>query len=164
MNLPKPKKRAAAYATKEFITIHTYSGLGRFAMDPAGKQLFFPTDASDEKLGDGVLQALSVSRFLSPDEIGAFFNLEVTNKNYEDWVELLIQEFGYKSRRALFKNMMRCSIERVDGVTTIRPSKHEKLEAWDGEGIESKDYEIIDETASDAEIGQALKRCFAKCI
>lgn len=164
MNLPSPKQWATAYATKEFISVNTCSGLRRSASDPNGEEFYFSLEVSDEELGAGVLSALSASRFLSPDEVGSFFDLAVIEKNYESWVGHLLEKFGYKSRSDVFKNMKHCTIERVDGVITIEPTNHEKLEAWGGKGIDKNDYEILDTAASDAELGKALKRCFAKCI
>ena len=164
MNLPKPKQWATAYATNEFISVNTCSGLRSSARDPEGKEIFFPLDVSDEQLGAGILEALSASRFLSPDEVGSFFDLAVTEKYYENWVELLTEKFGYKSRRDVFKDMKHCMIDRVDGVITIKPTNHEKLEAWGGKGIDKNDYENLDAAASEADLGKALKSCFAKCI
>ncbi len=164
MNLPKPRQWATAYATKEFISVSTCSGLRSYARDPNGKEMFFPHEVSDEQLGAGVLSALSVSKFLSPDEIGSFFDPTTIEKNYEDWVALLTEKYEYKSRRALFKDMKHCMIDRIDGVITIKPTNHEKLEAWGGKGIGSDDYEVISGSISEAEIGLALKSCSERCL
>lgn len=164
MNLPKPKQWATAYATKEFISVNTCSGFRSSVSDPCGKEFFFALSVSDEQLGAGVLEALSASKFLSPDEIGSFFDLTTVAKNYEDWVERVMQRFEYKTRRSMFKNMKLCRIHRVDGVITIQPTNHEKLEAWGGKGIYINDNESIDDAASEADLGAAIKRSFAKCI
>lgn len=164
MNLPKEKQRATAYLTKEFISLNTCSGLRRFARDPNGEEFFLSHDVSDEQLGRSILKALSASRFLSPDEIGSFFDLNVIEKNYEDWVQFLIDKFKYKSRKSLFKEMKHCLIDQVDGFITIKPTNHEKLEAWGDKNIDSADYEVIAGSFSEADLGKALKNCFSKCI
>lgn len=164
MNLPIPKQWATAYATKEFISVNTCSGLRRSARDPSGEDCYFPLDVSDEELGAGLQAALSVSKFLSPDEVGVFFDLAVIEKNHEDWVAHIIEKFGYKSRRDAFKDMKHCMIDRVDGVITIKPTNHEKLEAWGGKGVNKNDYATLDSAASEADLGKALKSCFANCI
>lgn len=163
MDLPKPKQWATAYATKEFISINTCSGFRSSARDPEGREFFFSPDVSDNQLGEGVLQALSDSKFLSTSEVGIFFELSRIEKNYENWVESLIEKSGCKSRRALFTKMKLCLIDCVDGVITIKPTKHEKMEGWGGKGIDSNDYEIVPNPSLKEEVGKALKRCFSKC-
>ncbi|MGI2030388.1 contact-dependent growth inhibition system immunity protein [Endozoicomonas acroporae] len=164
MNLIVRKQWATAYATPEFITINTCSGFRSSARDPLGEEFFFSWDVSDEVLGAGIVSSLTASRLLEPDQIGMFFDLSFIKENYEKWVEKLIEKYNYKSRRALFKNMKHCMIERVDGVMTIKPTNHEKLEGWGGKGVKHEDYKILDETVQVEEIGRSLRDCFAKCI
>ena len=164
MNLPNPKKWATVYATNSFISVNTCSGFRSSARDPQGKELFFGLDVSDEQLGSGVLQALSANRFLAPEEVRAFFNPNMIESRYENWVELLTGKFGYRTRYDLFRDMKHCTIEHVDGYITIAPTNHEEPEAWSGDGIDSSDYETLADDASEAQLGQALKRSIGKCI
>lgn len=164
MNTPQVKQWASAYANQDFISINTNSGYRGSARDPKGKQIFLPLQVSDEHLGLAILEALSVSKFLSTDEVHSFFDLSVTEKNYEDWVALLMEKYNYKSRRAVFKEMKHCLINRVNGIVTIKPTNHEKLEAWGGTGIPDSDIESVRETASEVELGAALKVCLGRCL
>ena len=163
MNEPKIKQWATVYATNEFTSINTCSGYRRSARDPQGISVFYEPSVRDEELGEGLLQALAASRFLSPAEIDAFFDPKAVEQNYEDWVARSMQRYGYKKRSELFKGMKHCVIDRVDGVVTMKPSKHEKPEAWSGTGIRETDYERVGPNASPADVGAALRRCLAKC-
>jgi len=114
-------------------------------------------------LGRSIVDALVASRFLSLEEVSSFFDSSTKKKNYEDWVALLLDRYGYKSRTALFKNMKYCYVYKINGVIMIIPSSHDKLEEWGSKGIKSTDDEAVDENSSHFELGAALKRCLEKC-
>jgi hypothetical protein len=164
MNKPQIKQWAAAYSNEDFLSVETCSGYRQFATDPEGKMILLSLTVSNEELGASILDALSASRFLKLEEISTFFDLTITNQTYDEWVELLIGKYGYKSKRELFKKMKHCLIERVERVITIKPTNHEKLEVWSGKGIGKDDYEVLDAKATSADLGAALKRCFDKCL
>jgi hypothetical protein len=161
---PKPRQWARAVDNGDFICIATYSGYRTSAWDPQGAQHFFLPDVSDELLGAAALDALSRSRFLDEDEIAAFFDYRETDRRYAEWIKDLIERYSYKTKRALFKKMKSCAIESVEGTITIRPSNHEKLEVWTGEGIDDEDYVVISATGSATELGAALRLAFSRCI
>lgn len=59
--------------------------------------------------------------------------------------------------------MKSCDIEEREGMITIGPNNHEKLEAWGrekGDGIEDV---VIAASSSHAEIGAALRLAFSRC-
>jgi hypothetical protein len=74
-----------------------------------------------------------------------------------------MQRYGYKTKRALFKNMKSCSVEVDDGMMTIQPWHHEKLEGWSGNGISKEDYVVIPANSTPGEIGEALRLAFSRC-
>lgn len=71
--------------------------------------------------------------------------------------------YSYKTKRALFKNMMRCDIEIQEDIIIMEPNHHVKLEAWDGEGFTEKDYVKIPADSSHEKIGKALRLAFSRC-
>lgn len=158
------KKWAAIYANDEFICVQTCSGLRRTASDPAGRLLFLPAVPESYELGQAIQDALSVSRTLTPEEIGQFFDVAAVERKYEDWVSIMMQKFGYATRRELFKKMKHCQIECSDGAISIRPMLHEKLEAWSGKGIEKADHVLIAETASTHDLGEGALLALSRCI
>lgn len=174
---PKPtRKWARAKKNHEFISIQTYSGYGGgMNADPKGVELILPADASDEALGSALLDALSRSRFvLGAPRTDVWLHPKVefdadltdperTQERYKAWVSNLMARFGYKTKRAMFKDMMSCGIELDDGVISIRPSHHYRLDGWDGEGLTEADHVHVSERATPADIGAALKLAFSRC-
>lgn len=161
----------------DLISIKTYSGYsgGRYA-DYKGKEHLLPPDVSDAELGVALRNALAHSRFVlgaprtdvwvHPD---VEYDMELCDLNkgvqrYKDWIARLMAAYGYKTKRALFKDMKNCSVDLREGVISIRPSFHEKLEAWSGEGITKEDHVHIPETCSDEELGAAIRLALSRCL
>jgi hypothetical protein len=169
MNKPQPlpdlrarwRPQASASNNGDFISIETYSSHGLAIGDPIANEHLLTPDASEEDLGLAILDALKQSRFLSLEEEGNL--LENAKQNYLKWVQKIMNKYGYKTKRALFKNMKNCGIDNREGIITIRPSHHEKLEAWDGEGFTEQDDVKVPADSPPAEIGAALRLAFSRC-
>lgn len=166
---------ADAGINNELVYVRTYSGYRSSRADPRGVEHHAGADISDQALGEAVLDALAHSRFVlaQPREDvwihpEATFDRDLydptlTTQRYEQWVGSMLERCGYKTRRALFKDMKKCSIERKEGQITIRPSHHEKLEFWSGKGIGESLYVTVPFASSPAEIGAALRLAFGRC-
>ena len=148
---------------QDFILVETYSGYRSRTSDPDGIQMLLPLDVSDEELGQATLLALSKSRIIDISEIGTFFNIDNVMKRYDAWVADLMAKYNYKTKRALFKNMMQCTVEIRDGRLTISPSCHEKLEAWSGKGISDDDKVVLSINSTTEEIGAGVRLAFSRC-
>ncbi|AJJ11699.1 hypothetical protein CH64_1859 [Yersinia rohdei] len=155
---------ASVYHTKEFMCIDTYSGLGRVGRDPVFPSHLLPEDIDDHRLGETILQALSDSRTLTElAERVAFFDLEKGKEQYATWIAMLMEKYGYKTKKSLFKDMKNCGIHCVNGAIKISPTRHEKLEAWGrtkGDGIEDV---ILSVDSSPEEIGAGLRLALSRC-
>jgi hypothetical protein len=133
-------------------------------------------DASDEALGLAVLDAMSHSRWvLGIPRAGIVYpaavefdkdlhNLELSMGRYQQWIADLMTQNSYKTKRALFKNMHSCSVDKYKDGIKMRPSRHEKLEAWGSEKSDDIENVIIPADSTAAEIGAALKLAFTRCI
>lgn len=164
MNDVNEKAWAAAKFNNYFIYIETYSGFFNCLPDPEGKRFFLSRFSSDIELGARLIEALAVSRTVDPKKSPDFFDIRGrVIKEYDEWVAQVMVKFNYQTRRALFKNMKSCSVDAVDGLITLRPSHHEKLEAWSGKGITQKDHVIISSSSPHEEIGAALRLAFSRC-
>jgi hypothetical protein len=161
------ESRAASWANAlengEFMCIETESGYRRRALDPQGKQHLLPPDSSDDTIGNAILDALKHSRFLSLEEAQVFFDYDAVNRRYSEWVDSLMRHYGYRNKRALFKNMKCCSIEFKEGVIAFKPTHHDRLEGWSGDGISETDHVSIPIDSAPAEIGAALRLAFSRC-
>lgn len=155
---------AVAYENQDFINIGTFSGFRIKTGDPNGEELTLSKNVSNKELGQAALLALSKSRIIDQSEIATFFDRDNVSKRYDSWVGNLMEQFGYKTKRALFKNMMQCSLEIRDGFLTISPSYHEKLEAWGGgKGLTESDNVVLSVNSSAEEIGAGLRLAFSRC-
>lgn len=150
-------------STKDFLSVDTYSGLGMVGRDPLFPPNLLPPDADDQTIGEAVLVALSNSRTLSLEESADFFDLEKGKEQYAAWIAMLMERYGYKTKRALFKDMKRCSIHCINDVITISPTRHEKLEAWGGTGRGGSDKVILPVNSPPSEIGAALRLALSRC-
>lgn len=156
--------RASCYYTAKFLLIETQSGLGMVAADPLFAPHLLSTEINEHCLGETILQALSDSRTLNdPEERIAFFDLERGKEQYANWIAMLMEKYGYRSKKALFKDMKNCGIHLTNGVIKISPTRHEKLEAWGrtkGDGIEDV---ILSVDSSPSEIGAGLRLALSRC-
>lgn len=160
----RPRKWAEAMKTPEITTVDTWSGYARTVSDSAGAQYDFHADVSDEALGAAVIDCLAQSRFLDTPELRAeLFHPDAVARSYAAWIERLTRFGGYKSRRALFKEMLNCSIEQEDDMITMRPSHHEKLEGWSADGISEADHVVISASETLSAVGAALREAFRRC-
>ena len=154
---------ASVCKNQDFILVVTYSGRGIIARDPDGIQTILPLEVSDEELGQATLLALAKSRIMDDNEIWPFMDRDNVKKRYDAWVADLMTKYNYKTRRALFKNMMQCSVEISDERLTISPSCHEKLEAWSGKGISDDDKVALSVNSTTEEIGAGVRLAFSRC-
>lgn len=169
-------KWADAICNGDFICINTWSGYSSgFVRDHRGAQIFLAFDVSDEVLGGAVLESLAQSRCVLgvPREGSIYlpdvefdmelYDYKLSAKRYAQWVKDLMTRYDYKTKRALFKDMKNCSIESKEGVMTIAPSCHQKLEQWGRETQDEFEDVKIPSDSSVAEIGAALRVAFSRC-
>jgi hypothetical protein len=166
---------ADAKFNTDFICIETYSGYGSCRADHKGAMHLLPPDAPDQALGEALLDALSKSRFVLPEPRKdvwihpeatfdmSLYDYDLNNQRYAEWISNLMRLYGYKTKRALFKDMKNCGVESKSDEITIRPRHHEKLEAWSGKGISDSDNVVIPSNSSPAEVGAALRLAFSRC-
>jgi len=155
--------RARAYCNAKFVGVETFSGYYGSMRDPKGILRLLPPDSSDEELGSALFDALSKSRiakyedapdlYLSRDEMAAL---------NAAWIQNLMQIYGYPTKRALFKQMKSCSIERRKaGLLTIAPTEQVGLGGWNG--LPGEAVTLPADSSADA-AGAALRLAFSRCI
>lgn len=157
----KPSARVSCNG--DFILVETMSGFRRIRTDPNVPSHLLPTDANDAALGQALLDALKQSRRIEFEEVAAFFDLTTATADYERHVKELMDRFGYKSRRALFKNMMRVSINRDADKIALVPMRHHDLEGWGREKDDGIEDVVIPAGSAPAELGAALRLAFTRC-
>ena len=164
-----------SHINDDFVCVETLSGYRMIQTDPTGAHHLLSPEASDEVLGAALLDSMARSRFvldepregiwIHPD---AEFDRELydprkSQVRYESWKKSLIDRYGYKSNKALFKGMKNCGVELRDASITLTPMHHESLEGWGrtkGDGIEDV---VIPANSTPAEIGAALRLALSRC-
>jgi hypothetical protein len=147
--------------TDKFLSIRTYSGLGRFVADYTIPSNLLNPNTDNKTLGETILTALSKSRTITDErERVDLFDLNKGKERYKNWYTSLMQTYNYKTKKALFKDMKSCSIWLFDRKIKISPSYHEKLEAWSG--IRDADV-ILSLENTPEEIGAGLRLAFSRC-
>ncbi|ECD4126461.1 DUF1436 family protein [Salmonella enterica subsp. enterica serovar Galiema] len=153
---------AGANLTDKFLSLETYSGLGRYSSDPDCPCQLLSIDSDDVCISHELLQALKNSRTYTSEESEEYLSLEKTQVEYDEWVIVLMEKYNYRTRRALFKNMKYCSIICVNNIIKIQPTRHTKLEGWSWAGHD-KDVIRLPVTSEPEKIGSALRQAFECC-
>jgi hypothetical protein len=161
MSEPVWKSRATAVENGDFIAIRADSGYRLAIADPTAKEHLLEPDAPDHALGLAVSEALAQSRFLTLEESRALES--AATKWYDQWVKTLMERYRYKSKKALFKNMKKCGIERINGQIKISPMRHNALDGWYREKDDKIANVFIAADSPPADIGAALRLAFRRC-
>ncbi|MEZ7213928.1 Immunity protein CdiI-o11 [Klebsiella spallanzanii] len=146
----------------DLYSIVTLSGCRILINDYESYCSILNADSSDFDLGSAVCVALDNSKIVNPEE-NCFFDRDIVGIHYKKWVANIMQKYSYKTKKVMFKKMNLCNIRRVNGVITIEPMCHDKLESWSGDRISESDYVIIPDTVSYEDVGAALRLAFARC-
>jgi hypothetical protein len=91
------------------------------------------------------------------------YDYKKVGERYAAWVKALMERYGYKTKRAMFKNMEHCGVTLSEGVIRIVPMRHVKPEAWEGLGKDDAGRVELPAASSPAEIGAALRLAFSRC-
>lgn len=125
--------------------------------------MFLAPDASDEAIGESISAALKASRMIAPAEFnkrwsaGEFSRLEAARENEA------IDRFCYKDRKALRREMRLCWISLKDNFLEIAPSRKVSIDGYTADK-EFGPFPIqIAVSASNTEIGEAVRKGFSLC-
>lgn len=157
------KKTASIRVNPEFYCIQTISGYRMLAVDPDAEIFFLETTASHIQIGECVIKAISASRLIDLKDIPSYFDHEKKTQQYKKWVAYVSEKYGYKSRRELFNNMRSCGAEEFEGLITFKPTFHDKLEGFSGDGISESEYVTIPSESSAEDVGKAVLLALSRC-
>jgi CDI immunity protein len=118
-------------------------------------------DASDDVLGQALLQALERSRFVWPRDEPDLFKSERYMQSYRDWQQDFMRRYGYKTKREAYKKMDWCEAERSEGKISIKPHKRDKPEYF--RNLRPDRTVVIPATENAVRIGAALRLALDRC-
>lgn len=154
--------RASAFFNQDFFYIRTMSRGMLSYTEPNAPPHYLPPDVDDATLGQTLRLALKSSKQVSVEEFHGILNSGVIDRLEKDRQAWVMKEYGYKNKRAMYRNMENCSIDMVEGHIEIQPMHHKSL---DGYSATTEDPQLVSVpiTAAEVEIGAALREGFRWC-
>jgi hypothetical protein len=162
-NIPPPQirfsKTATIYKSERSICIETLSGTaGLTYREDEPHRVYLEPEATNEVLGQALLSALDRSRFIEGHE---FYEPRRATRLIAEWQQEFTRRHGYKSKRALFKNVDWCMAKVRDGNIVIQPHGRDKPGSWRGLPLEKT--VVIPLTQNAAVAGAALRLALDRC-
>jgi len=160
--MKKNLRMTAAFFNNDFYWLITQA-IGMIAVgDSDVEPEYLASNVDDAKLGELLRQCLLSSRKIEMAEFQELFQSGAFNELDDVREKAAMQKYGYKTKRALYKNMDRCSVDLVDGKIKIQPMHHKSLDSYTvtKNGPEPL---FLDASISDAELGAALREGFKRC-
>jgi hypothetical protein len=159
----KNTSRATVYFNGNLYQFITMSqGMLDFAEPDVSPQILMPT-ATAAELGSALRLALSRSRNVSVPELQEILKSGIVQKNAKERQALLMQQYGYKNRKAMMRKMACCWITANSGNIEIKPTHHKNIDGYSGISNDGPEILYVDTNSSDAELGAALMEGFARC-
>lgn len=131
--------------------------------EPSAPPYYLDPDVDDATLGATLRFALAASKRVSVEEFQKIFHSGVIQKLGEDREKAVMQKYGYKTKRTLYKNMRCCWISVADGKIEIKPTHQKSLDSYTGISKDGPEIQHLPITVSDAELGAALREGFKHC-
>jgi hypothetical protein len=152
---------ANVHRTERLISIEPLSGYRMAYREDEGHVVYLPPNASDDVLGQTLLQALERSRFVWPADEPDLFKPERYMQRYRNWQKDFMRRDSYKSKREAYKNMDWCKAERSQGNISIKPHKRDKSEHF--RDLPMDRTVVISAADNAARIGAALRLALDRC-
>jgi CDI immunity protein len=147
--------------TDRFISVAPRSGYRMVQPEDDAYVIYLATDATDQALGQALLDALDRSRFIWPPDEPEFFKWQRYELCYETWQKDFMRRYGYKTKRDAYKDMDWCRAERSEGKISIKPRKRDKPEYF--RNLPADSAVVIQETRDAATAGAALRLALDRC-
>ncbi|NEN76631.1 CdiI family contact-dependent growth inhibition immunity protein [Pelistega sp. NLN82] len=151
--------------TKEFILITSYLNAGISVSDPEQEFIYHPIDISDEELGAYVKQKLTESRDIPYEQFYELYQSNTIHNLTKTLEKEMMLLYGYKNRKAIYKNMRFMTIESDKDKMVIIPHHQDSLDG--STTISNEDNTMLsftyDKTISDKDLGIAVREAFNYC-
>ncbi|WP_433692108.1 contact-dependent growth inhibition system immunity protein [Herbaspirillum seropedicae] len=157
------RARAEVGFNGDFFQIIPYSiSMVNYA-DPSAEVCYLPADADDEVLGRSLRLAFSGSKVVSAETFHEVFASGKIQEKSAERLNFAMQRYGYKSKRALLKNMMCCWISLSERVIQIKPTHHKSIDGYSGISVDGEEILHLPNSATDDEVGKALREGIRRC-
>ncbi|MDH2325271.1 contact-dependent growth inhibition system immunity protein [Cereibacter sp. SYSU M97828] len=155
---PPERKEAGVVAFRTFTRIYSHAVYGMCYPDPEGYDELLAADLAPEPLGRAAREALTASRFITPQhpEWGSLMRFP-TKEEAAAEDQRLKTHAKVRSLKALYDGAGMVSLRLMDGRIAITPLRYHTRGAW--EGFAGNDPIIVD--ADDAGLGAAIAEAIA---
>lgn len=157
--------RASIEANARHIWVKTESESGLSRIDYAAGIARFDRNVAVDTLGQAVLEALAKSRRVNIEELHLLTEgMDIVERS-RLWDKNEMAALGYKTLRAMYKDMMSVLISRTSDELAFMPMRHVKLQAWEGFAKGNKEHEevTVDANALPGIVGEAALLALARC-
>jgi hypothetical protein len=152
---------ADIHRTDRFISIRPMSGYRMIRPEDESNMVYATPEASDEALGQALLESLNRSRFIHPDDDPHFCEAERYMQAYRNSEKDYLRRYGYKTKREAHKNMDWCRVKRSEGKITFDLHKRDKPGYW--KDLPPEEDVVISATTDAVVAGAALRRALDLC-
>lgn len=149
------------HRTEKFISLEPLSGYRLALRDNEGYIIYRLPDASDEALGQALLEALERSRFIWPGDEPEFFKWERYDRCERNWEKDFMRRYAYKTRREVYQTMDWVRAKRTEGKISFQPHSRGKPGHWIW--LAAERIVVIAATTDPAAAGAALRLALNRC-
>jgi hypothetical protein len=154
------RKTAAIHRAPQFISVESLSGVpGLMYEEDEPYRVYLDPGVTNELLGHTLLIALNKSRFVDNSE-PEFFNPDRATRAYENWEKDLMQRYGFKSKRDVYRSLDWCEGRLFDGKIEIEPHRRGSP-GW--RTLAPEKTVVIPETDDAEAVGAALHLALRRC-
>jgi hypothetical protein len=163
MNMKKIDAISSVYFNGDFFKLQTMSRRGMRYADPDVEPFYLLPDAENQILGQTLRLALSKSKEVSVEKFDEIFKSGIVQEKLKEENKKLMKQYGYKTKRALYKNMNCCWISVYEGKIEIKPTHHDSIDGYSGISNDGPEILYLPVTATDEELGAALREGLSRC-
>lgn len=161
--MKKIDARATVFFNQDFFYLCTMSqGMLAYA-EPSAPPYYLPPDVDDATLGRTLRAALAASKLVSVDEFQKIFHSGVVQRVGEEHDALAMKQYGYKTKRAMYRKMNCCWLSVSGGQIEIKPTHHKSTDGYSGISNDGPEILHLPISITDAELGAALREGFSRC-
>jgi contact-dependent growth inhibition (CDI) system CdiI-like immunity protein len=149
------------HRTERLFSIEPLSGYRTAYREDEGHVIYLPPDASDDALGQALLEALDRSRFIWPGDEPDFFKPERYRQRYRSWQRDFMRRYAYRNKHEAYKNMDWCRAKRSEGRISIARRMRDRPEYFRNLPVDRTI--AIPETWDGATAGAVLRLALDRC-
>lgn len=155
-------KHVNVYFNSQYIEVTSWNDGGCWLLNLDFEPIKLSTNVKNKILGESIQIALNAGKNIPPENVKNILFSPELNSLMTERDKKLMAEFGYKSKKALFKHMRKVSITYINDTYKISPSHQDGLD-YSFTGLSKADEIILPNDATDEELGQAVRLAYEKC-